>query len=273
MFSFHQHNEIIYSTADCICAVGGVRHCFSTRKGGISPAPYDSLNFAGTTGDTQENIVRNFRLLGKAVGFDEKRVVCCRQIHGKRVEIAKAEHGGKIENDLRPFDADGLITNEPDLPLAVFGADCPNAVFCDPVTHAVGACHAGWRGTALGIVAEVIEAMARTYGSKAEDIRVAISPAIGKCCFETDENVPLAMREALGADVEAMIEKTGEKYHVDLKEINRLWLLRTGILPEHIAVHPHCTACNPDLYWSHRKMGLSRGGMTAVILRTKEENA
>ena len=97
------------------------------------------------------------------------------------------------------------------------------------------------------------------------DLLAALGPCIGRCCFETDGDVPAAMRDALGADAEPHMERRGAKFHVDLAGLNRQWLLRAGLAPEHIEVSGICTACRPDLFWSHRKMGDQRGVQAAVI--------
>ena len=121
-FTEHNVNGLIYDTSDVITAAGsGAVHAFTTRHGGVSPAPYDSLNFADNKGDTSENLLENYRRLGEAVGFDASRAVGCRQIHSDLVRIASEEDAGKILWDDRPYDADGLITNVPNLPLFAYG--------------------------------------------------------------------------------------------------------------------------------------------------------
>ena len=146
------------------------------------------------------------------------------------------------------------------------GADCGTILLEDPVTGAVGACHAGWRGTALGIAGKTVSAMTEAYGCDPNNIRAALGPCISPCCFETDEDVPQAMVTALGDDAAPAIRKTGEKYHVDLKYLNRLFLQKAGILPEHMDTSPLCTACDPDLFWSARKHRDHRGSLGAIIV-------
>lgn len=270
-FTEHNFHGLIYDTADGLSAVGGVRHAFTTRHGGISPAPYDSLNFFEQNGDAWENVAENYRLLGEATGLAMVRAVGNRQVHGDVVRIVRPEDAGKLRWEERPSDADALITNEPGIPLVAYSADCCTILLCDPIRRCVGAVHAGWKGTALGIARKATEAMASTYGSDPADIHAALGPSIGACCFETDADVPSAIRAKLGAEAEPFIEQRGEKYHVDLKRINRLWLLRAGLDPRNIEVHPDCTACRLDRYWSHRRLGMQRGGQIAVI--ALEENA
>ena len=159
--------------------------------------------------------------------------------------------------------ADALVTDVPGIPLIVFSADCNVLLLHDPVRRVIGAAHAGWRGTAAGIAAETVRVMAEDYGCDPADLRAAIGPAIGPCCFETDGDVPEALRAALGAAAEPFMAWNGSKWHIDLKAVNALWLQKAGVT--HIDICDHCTACRPDLYWSHRKMGLRRGEQAALI--------
>ena len=263
-FTRHNVNGLIYDTADGISSVGGTRHAFTTRLGGVSPAPMDSLNFSEDA-DTTENVLENYRLLGLAACLDLSRGVGLRQIHSDRVRFIHADDAGRILHEDRPYDADAMLTDVPGLPLIVKSADCCTVLLYDPTCRCVGAVHAGWRGTALGIALKTLVAMMSAYGADPMTIHAAIGPSIGACCFETDADVPDAIREELSESADRFIEKRGNKYHVDLKQVNRLWLLRGGLDPHNIEVHEDCTACHPELYWSHRRMGKKRGSQIAVI--------
>ena len=186
------------------------------------------------------------------------------------VRVARVDEDGKIRWVDRPYDADGLITNVPNLPLFAYGTDCCVITLYDPSTRCIGAVHAGWRGTASGIVLKTAVTMMSYYGADPYTLRAAIGPAIGKCCFEVDSDVADAFKALLDPAIDERIEQRGEKYHIDLKSINRLWLLRRGLDPSRIDVHPDCTKCRPDRYWSHRGMGGERGGMAAVIVLTED---
>ena len=205
----------------------------------------------------------NLRRLGRAVGFDPEKLVMTLQIHSDIVRVVtEKDHIGLCHRDYPKCDA--LVTNTPGVALLVFTADCTPLLFFDPVTGAVGAAHAGWRGTAQAIGAKVVRAMAENFGAKPENIRAAIGPNIGMCHFETDADVPDAMRAAFGAEADAYIEKRGEKYHLDLKQINAMVLRRCGV--EHIDISDDCTVCSCDRFWSHRATGGERGSQGAVIV-------
>lgn len=261
MFTQHTDNSITYLRSQ---ALEGVAHGFSTRLGGVSPAPWDSLNLGVGRGDTMENVQENYRRFCAVLGMDDRRAVLSKQIHEDVVRHVTAEDAGKgLYCDRDYSSVDGMVTDVPHLPLVVFSADCNVILLYDPVGRAIGACHAGWRGTALGIAKKTAQEMVQLFGCEARNIRAAIGPAIGQCCFETDEDVPTALREALGEEVAPYITWNGTKYHIDLKAVNALWLRKAGV--ERIDICDHCTACRPDLYWSHRKMGNARGAQIAMI--------
>jgi len=266
MFTEHNSSGLIYDTADGLSAVGGIRHAFSTRLGGVSPAPFDSLNFFEQSGDTQENIVENYRRLGAATGLDMSRAVGCRQVHGDQVRFIHAEDAGTLLYDSRIYDADGMLTDVPGIPLTVYSADCCTILLYDPTCRCVGAVHAGWRGTALGIALKALVSMMSAYGADPLTVHAAIGPSIGACCFETGSDVPDAIRAELSESADRFITRAENgKYHIDLKQVNRLWLLRGGLDPRNIETHPDCTMCRPERYWSYRRSGARRGGQLAVI--------
>lgn len=263
MFHTHTKNELVYLISD-VLEDPAIAHGFSTRLGGVSPAPWDSLNLDDRRGDDLANVQENFRRLCAALDVDVQRIVLSRQVHRDDVRTVTADDCGKGLWRMQDYDsADALITDETDIPLVVFSADCNVILLHDPVRRAIGAAHAGWRGTALGIAAKTVREMQRIFGCDPADIRAAIGPAIGQCCFETDGDVPAALHAALGDETEPYITWNGRKYHIDLKTINALWLRKSGVTQ--IDVSGDCTACRTDLYWSHRKHGGERGSQIAMI--------
>ncbi len=242
----------------------GVSHCFTTRYGGVSKGYLASLNLGLNRGDSRENVLRNYEILGNALGFSVEDLVFTRQTHTDLVErVGKSNRGEGLFRPVLP-ERDGLVTDEPGVALAIFSADCTPVLFYDPVRRAVGGCHAGWRGMAKGIPAKTVQAMEREYGCKPENIFAAIGPCIGSCCFETSEDVPRAMLEALGEEAAHAITQKGEKYHVDLKKLAKIWLERAGV--SQIFTSGDCTACQPEKYWSHRVTHGERGSQAAIIM-------
>lgn len=248
-----------YLTAEAIT----VPHCFTTRYGGVSVGTQASLNLAFGRGDTMKNVEENIRILANAIGFDPDQLVLTRQTHSDIVRVVTAaDHTSLCHRDYP--ECDGLVTNDPGTALMIFTADCTPLLFHDPVTGAVGAAHAGWRGTAQNIGARVVEAMVKHFGCRPENIHAAIGPNIGQCHFETDADVPEAMLAAYGEEVEAYIEKRGEKFFLDVKAINAMALRRCGVT--HIDISQDCTYCQSDRFWSHRVTRGERGSQGAVIL-------
>ena len=253
-----------YLTAEGIT----VPHCFTTRFGGVSEGQFDSLNIAIKEGEKEENVVKNLSILSDALGFEMQNLVLTRQTHTNWVRVVtKADHLGPFHRAYPECDA--LVTNDPGTALMIFTADCTPILFHDPVTGAVGAAHAGWRGTATAIVKNVVEAMVQEFGCEPANIHAAIGPNIGFCHFETDADVPEALTAAFGPEVEQFIRKSGDKYYVNLKEVNALILRRAGVA--HVDISESCTVCENTRFWSHRHTRGRRGSQGALIL-CKEGN-
>ena len=252
-------DKLEYLTAEGITCP----HGFTTRFGGVSEGIFDSLNIAIKEGETEDNVRRNLQILGSALGFGLEDLVLTRQIHTDIVRVvSRKDHVSCFHRDYP--ECDGLVTCDKGVALMIFTADCTPLLFHDPVTGAVGAAHAGWRGTASAIGAKTVAAMVENFGCKPENIHAAIGPNIGSCCFETDADVPEAMIAAFGSEVEQFIRKSGEKYYVNLKEINALILRRAGV--RHIEISNACTACEHHRFWSHRVTRGQRGSQGAIIV-------
>lgn len=243
-----------------------VPHGFSTRAGGVSTGIFESLNLGHRRGDDPAHVRENYRRFCAATGTDVDRMVMSNQVHGNTVRVVTAADAKPDLLAPTPFEADGLATNTPGLTLCVFSADCIPILLYDPVEQAVAAVHAGWRGTASAIAKVAVETMTARFGSDPAAIRAAIGPGIGKCCFQTDDDVPAAMTAALGGLAEPLMTRTGEKWQVDLKGLNKAVLESAGVLPGHIEVSMDCTCCRHGLYWSHRYTRGERGSQAAVIM-------
>lgn len=244
----------------------GVPHAFTTRAGGVSTGPLSSLNLGVSRGDDPRNVEENYRRVCAAAGLDWQGVVFSPQVHGSRVRVADSSHRGM--GLLRPAEediADASVTDRPGVVPVIFTADCTPILLYDPRHNAVGAVHAGWRGTAGGILARAVETMTREYGTRPEELLAAIGPAICQDCFECGEDVALAMHAAFGPEADPLMPRRGEKWFPDVKGLNRLHLLRAGVPPEQIEVSPECTRENPALFWSHRRDGAARGSQAAMI--------
>jgi len=256
----HRVDKLEYLRSDIITAP----HGFSTRYGGVSAGFLESLNLGAHRGDHCKNVLSNYKTFGNAVGFDVRKLVFSNQVHTDIIRTVSSSDCGQGLIVPVPTPCDGLITSTAGVALAVFSADCTPILLHDAATNAVGAIHSGWRGTALGIVKKAVESMTAQFGSDPRNIKAVIGPCIGACCFETHEEVPQAMMDALGDDALCAITQTGEKYHVDLKLINEIWLKKAGVLQ--VDVSCDCTACTPQRFWSHRRAGNDRGSLASVIV-------
>jgi len=271
-FKMNKINGVTFLSVPSFDETGLCRTCFSTRLGGVSKEPLASMNLGFGRGDKKENVLENYRLLGKAAGFDGLKTVAFSQVHGSDVFLATEKDSGEaFLPKKREFDA--IITSVPNLPIATYHADCTPIFLLDTKNHAIGVAHAGWKGTALKTPVAAIAEMIKNFSTEPENILAAIGPAIGKCCFETHSDVPDAMLSTYGADAKDYITAKGNgKFFVDLPGLNLQTLLNAGIPEDNITVSEECTCCKSDLYWSHRKTGGIRGTMAAVIVLNERGN-
>ena len=200
-------------------------HCFTTRLGGVSKGAVGALNLGWNRGDLPENVEENYAIIARELNIRPENFVLTHQTHSDIVRVVDKRDAKGLDNRAYP-ECDALITNDPGTALVVFSADCTPILLHDPVTGAVGALHAGWRGTAAGLAEKTVLAMVREFGCKPENIRAAIGPNIGQCCFQTDGDVRDAMVAALGETANAYITPKEEKYYVNLKGLNAAFLQR-----------------------------------------------
>ncbi len=261
----HEVDGVVYYSFPALDAIPFVRHGFSTRLGGVSEGTYASMNLSFTRGDDAARVGENFARFCKAIGTQSENVVISAQEHHTVIYNATAADRGRGVTRERGYtDIDGLLTDQPGVVLCTQYADCVPLFFADPVKRVVGTSHSGWKGTVAKIGAVTVERMCRDYGCRKEDIIAAVGPSIGPCCFEVDAPVFEAF-SALSLFDEACYHKRGEKYDINLWEINRRILLEAGIPERNITVTDLCTKCHSDVFWSHRVCGPARGSLAAFI--------
>lgn len=239
----------------------GLSAGFTSRIGGVSKAPLDELNCALHVGDDPAAVRENRRRVALAAGFAPQAWTCAEQVHGSRVHVVRAEERGAgfASRETAIAGADALVTDRADILLIAFYADCVPIFMLDPDSRAIALVHAGWRGTALNIVSRTAETMQRVFGSRPERLLAAVGPAIGACCYEVDRHVV----EQIGAPAPA--RKANGRYMLDLKDINRQFMIRAGLLPINIEVSGYCTSCSTDRFFSHRAENGRTGRMAAWI--------
>ena len=277
--------------ADNICS-NEVAAVFTTRNGGVSgelpeTAYLKSMNLQLTPGeDTYNNLAENYKIIASSLGFAAEDVVGLHQEHTDRIIIADKETCGLFTaTNKKNFEppsavhcplitdrcalgegADALVTNIRGLLLSVRTADCVPVLLYDAKNGAIGAVHAGWRGTFLQIAAKTIRRMTALYSTSPADVKAAIGPAIGACCYEVGEDLHEKFRKEHGKSIDVFFRiKKGKKPHCDLSAMNKSFLIEAGIPENGIDMSELCTMCNPDLFFSHRRSGLKRGSMAAFI--------
>jgi len=243
----------------------GIVNFFPARTGGVSEGAYASLNFTSSTGDSKEKVEKNIRHLIESTGGKLDRTVRTKQIHGKIIRRVGSSDGGVGICGERSVPAcDGLFTDIQDMTLMVSSADCPNILVYAPDKGMIGAAHAGWRGTAMDIAGELIEKM-REAGCNPGKMTAFLPPAIGACCFDTDEDVPTALLKAYGEEIRMYIREVSPgRCRIDLQRINAQSMVWHGLCAERIVVCPICTCCHTDFY-SHRRSGPIRGLGASII--------
>ncbi|RPJ04712.1 MAG: laccase domain-containing protein, partial [Deltaproteobacteria bacterium] len=178
-------NGLPFFEAPEIARIPWVRHGFLTRKGGVSPPPYDTLNMGGAGGDLSGNLSRNGNRIAETFRFDRNRLILLNQRHGDGILLLKEP----MHAIAPPLEYDALMTNVPNLFLGILTADCLPILVVDPRRKAIGAIHAGRSGTALRITSKCLKTMTDEFGSSVGDLRIAIGPSIGSCCYEIDRHV------------------------------------------------------------------------------------
>lgn len=241
-----------------ICATSG-------RLGGVSLHPYQTLNMAYHVGDRAENVAENRKRLCNALGIDMDSLIVAQQVHGDNIEIVgetDAGRGAYRHEDAIPC-TDGMITNSHMVTIAVLTADCVPVMVFDPVKKVIGIAHAGWKGTLHTIASKTVSKMGSAFGTRPADCVVFLGPSIGPCCYEVSEDIFLKFQQTFGPAT------CIRENRVDLKKAIELQLLGIGVEKRNILSNRMCTACNLDLFYSHRaENGLTGRMMSLIRLRT-----
>jgi YfiH family protein len=247
-----------------------VTNVITTRTGGKSEAPYDSLNLAFHVGDKKKTVLANRAILARALDFDPESLTVPDQVHKTKISVVKNAQrgrGGLTDKDALPK-ADAMVTSVPDIPIVVLIADCVALSFYDPTRPAIGLAHAGWKGTLSGIATLMVKKMEGAFGSDPSDIIVGISPSIGRGHYEVGQEVIDAYVDEFGRGTakEFVQEDMDGTCYLDLWAANEYQLRENGIRGENIQVAEMCTACHLDRFYSHRHEGGKTGRFAAVMM-------
>ncbi len=253
--------ELVYMCSTLIPA----RHAFTTRFGGVSRGDFASLNLGSNRGDDEQAVRENYRRVCELMGADIDGCAVTKQVHENVVRVVTQADRHVCMSQV-PYEADGIATNVKDLPIMCFTADCVPVLLCDGRNSVAAAVHCGWRSSVGDILGQAVEKM-RALGAETENIHAALGPAIGRCCFETDDDVPEAIERYLDGDTQGLFDRCGDgKTLVDLRMANARRLIQLGLGYENIDISDECTMCSHDKYWSHRYTKGQRGSQAAVIV-------
>lgn len=248
-------------------ATGNARGYFTTRKGGISTGVTAQMNCNIYKDFDRENGRENFRLFCAAIGVEPGNLITNRLTFGTNTvrKVTKADRTDIYDKE-NAAHADGLVTDDRDVVLYLYSADCALIQFVDAKRKVIGACHAGWAGSLNGVIPNTVEAMTQ-YGCVPSDIVAVICPSIGKCCFEVGNEVAERFSQAGFGN---FIYENFDKPHIDLPGVDAAQLKKAGLKNENIYDTGLCTYCSEDLFHSYRRGPVEDGkhlnGMNAMFL-------
>ena len=264
----NEKKNVTYLTYPSFEKIPDVVHGFSTREGGVSQGIFATMNLSFSRGDEEQAVMENYHRLADAVGFQVEDMVASDQTHTTNVRVVTEEdRGNGIVKSKAFHDVDGMITNVPGIVLCTYYADCVPLYFVDPIHHAVGLSHSGWRGTVGKIGKVTVQKMEQEFGTRPEQLLAAIGPSICQDCYEVSEDVIQQFRNAFPENdwEELFYKKENGKYQLDLWKANRLVFQEAGIPAENISMPGICTCCNPQFLFSHRASHGKRGNLAAFL--------
>lgn len=247
-------------------------HFITTRQGGCSDSPFSSFNLASHVGDREEHVLENRDKLAKALGIPFKNFFFNHQEHGTNILLINHNQKARLDNDKNSTDiipaSDALVTDQKNICLLVFVADCVPILLFDYRKKVIGLVHAGWKGTVGLISQKTVQFMQSHYGSQGQDILCAIGPSIGPCCYQIGMDVLVKVRESFPQEEHHLIRYAShlEKYYFNLWQANKIQLLKAGIPEKNIALAELCTSCHSDQFFSSRKEQRLTGRFAAGIM-------
>ena len=254
---FHEHNELRYYSFDIFSK--SIKQAVFTRHGGVSLAPWHSLNLGGSVGDDPAHVAENRVRVFRSMGCEPASIHDVWLVHGTSIVYADAP---------RPLDqpsakADIIFTDNLNVSLFMRFGDCVPILFHDPKKHVIGIAHAGWMGTVRGVVQTAVEGMQSHYGCKPEDIVAGIGPSIGVDHYEVGADVISQFQEKYNKDADQILQTRNGSTYLDLWTANAIQLRNAGV--EQIQISGLCTACHLDDWFSHRAEQGKTGRFGAIM--------
>ena len=243
-----------------------ISHFISTRNGGFSKPPYDSLNLGFHVGDNPETVLKNRQHLASALGIPLDNFTTARQVHGGNV-VTVTKPGGAFHHGTAIAETDAMVTNVPNICLMVLQADCVPMLFFDAEKKVIGATHAGWKGTLSKIAQNTVRVLQERFNCLPKDIYVGIGPSIGPCCYEVGAEIISKVKnssDVYKGYISAMISEN--KGYFNLWEANKRQLIQMGVPEKNVEVAQICTRCNHDQFFSYRHQQKETGRFGSGIM-------
>ena len=245
----------------------GISHGFTTRLGGVSPAPFDSLDLGTTRPEPWENIISNYKRLASACGLDFEALTLVRHEHGDNILKLSGEDAGRgISREQFGF-CDGFVTNDPAVTLVTCHADCSAFFLYDPRTRSIGLAHAGWKGMYKRIGEKLARRLGSEYGADPADMVAVIGPCICEKCFEVEIGLAERFSEEFDCpDIYTQgVGQKSDRGYVSLQTAAVIQLMDAGVPFENISLMRHCTFEESELFYSYRRDGRQTGSMAAFL--------
>lgn len=260
-------DNVPYISYRALADIKWLKNGFSTRLGGVSEGVLSTMNLGFGRNDLPENVVKNHEIIANAIGINPENIVASKQTHTTNVKIVSKKDCGKgIYRERDYDDVDGMITNEKEIVLATYFADCVPLYMVDTKNKAIGLSHSGWRGTVGKIGKITLDLMKETYGTNPKDVIACIGPSICRDCYEVSEDVATEFEAAFkGREKDILINKGNGKYQLDLWECNYIIFKECGVYEENIHMPDICTCHNMEMMFSHRATQGRRGNLAAFL--------
>jgi polyphenol oxidase len=237
---------------------------FTTRNGGVSRPPYNSLNLGYNTEDPRHNVEANRSTLARAFDLAPHLLLTVQQVHGSNILVIN-----EANPDLSHFltiECDAVITDQPGIMIGILVADCYPVLLVDMQRQVAAAVHVGWRGAAAGLLGKTIKAMRDDFGCQPSQLHAAIGPGIGAHRYEVDRPVRDAFRNGSGHWEEIAQETTLGKWHLDLRQSCMLQLQDAGLDPDKVEATAEDTCCHRELFFSYRRDQGQTGRQMGFVL-------
>ena len=269
-FKLKESGQIKYFICRELDNTNLVENAFTTRSGGVSRSPFDSLNVSYNVGDKGNCVTKNRKTILNVLDIDYRSVVSPQQVHKDKITLVKKEDKGKgaFQYSNGIAESDALITNIPDVPLLMCYADCVPIFILDPIKKAIALIHSGRRGTELGLTLKTLFKMKKIFGTNPHSCLAAVFPSIGPCCYRIKERNKIddywLNKDKFNGELISKQNKSG--WTLDLRKANYWQLIKGGVKKNNIFVNEICTADHPELFFSYRRDKGNTGRMAAIFM-------